>query len=506
MSNATISKNAIANISGMFIQIMIAFILSPFLVHTLGDIKYGIWTIAVAFTGYMNLLDLGISSAVNKYVSQFSSIKDDKNVSSIVSTSLALFFIMGLIIVLISPFMADFIVRIINIDQSLKKLVNLLIIIVSFDIAIFVIGGLFKGIFGGLQKYTIINLVQIISAVYKALMFYVFLSHGHDLITMGYISISANLFAMVVYYWTIKKKYPHIEFSISGISKHKMGLIINYSKFTFLAMFANQIIYYSDAFVIGYFISAAAVTYYSIPWTLAEYSKKILMAISKTYIPAISEKEAKGDLNGIKLIYISGTKYMLIISNLLSIGMIVFGGVFISVWMGPNYRDLSEAVLVILFINLYFQGPQQISYSVLLGTSQQKLFSYISVLVSVVNLILSIILVQKFGIIGAAMGAAIPQIIFYGLFVPWITLKVINIPKWYYIRKTHLKGFIPTIVLFVVLEYFLHYHTPGSYFEILSFAIICTLIYCIFVYLLMLDTTEKNHISSFFSRLLSAKK
>ena len=176
MSTAKIGKNALANIVGMFIQIIIAFILSPFLVHTLGDTRYGIWTIAVAFTGYMNLMDFGISSAVNKYVSKYSSIKDNHNVSAIVSTSFALFFLTGLIIVFVSPLMADLVVRLVNMDNSLVDTVHLLIIIVSFDIAIFVMSGLFKGVFGGFQRYTIINLTQIISALYKAVMFYIVLS------------------------------------------------------------------------------------------------------------------------------------------------------------------------------------------------------------------------------------------------------------------------------------------------------------------------------------------
>lgn len=492
MSTTKIGKNAVANIVGMLGQIAIAFVISPFLVHTLGDTKYGIWVIAVAFTGYMNLLDLGLSSAVNKYVAKYSSLKDQKNINAIVSTAFVLFFFMGLIIVLISPWMADLIVNIINIEESLKNLVHLLIIVVSFDIAIFVINGLFKGIFGGFQHYSIINITQIISAAYKALMFYVFLSQGHDLVAMGVISITANIFTMLIYFFLLRKNYPQVSFELRMVSRGKASKIFHYSKFTFLAMLANQIIYYSDTFVIGYFLTAAAVTYYAIPWTLAEYTKKISMAISKTYIPAISEKEASGDLEMVRSIYISGTKYMIIISNLLSIGMIVMGGAFIAIWMGPKYRELGEAVLILLFINQYFQGPQQISYSILLGLSKQKHYSYMSIVVSVVNLILSILLVQKWGIVGVALGAVIPQVIFYGLYVPWLTLRTIKISAWYYFRQTHLKGIIPSLVLFACLKYVATYHFPDGYIELLVSAAVCALIYLLFVFYIMLDRSEKE--------------
>lgn len=492
MSTTKIGRNAFANILGMVAQIAIAFIISPFLVHTLGDTKYGIWVIAVAFTGYMNLLDIGLSSAVNKYVAKYSSLREQRNINAIVSTALLMFFFMGLIIVVVSPWMADFIVNIINIDDSLKDVVHLLIIIVSFDIAIFVINGLFKGIFGGFQHYSIINVTQIFSAAYKAIMFYVFLSQGHDLVAMGFISITANVFTMVIYFFLLKKNYPQVAFELRFVSRGKASKILHYSKFTFLAMLANQIIYYSDTFVIGYFLTAAAVTYYAIPWTLAEYTKKISMAISKTYIPAISEQEASGDHEMVRSIYISGTRYMIIVSNLLSIGMIVLGGAFIAIWMGPKYKELGETVLILLFINQYFQGPQQISYSILLGLSKQKYYSYMSIVVSMANLLLSVLLVQKLGIVGVALGAVIPQVLFYGFYVPWLTLKTVDVSVWFYFRKTHLTGVIPTLVLFFSLKYIASYHFPDGYIELLVSAVLCAMLYLIVVFYIMLDKSEQN--------------
>ncbi len=492
MSNAKIARNVRANIIGISVQIVIAFMLAPFLVHTLGDTKYGIWTIAIAFTGYMNLLDLGLTSAVNKYVSQYNGVRDNRSINAIVSTSLALFLLMGLIIVLLSPFMANFIVSFISLDESLVSIVHMLIIIVSFDIAIFVVSGLFKGIFGGYQHYSIINIVQIISALFKALMFYAFLSHGHDLIAMGYISIAGNVLSALLFYWLLKKYYPQVSFTIAAVNKDRASEILHYSKFTFLAMFANQIIYYSDAFVIGFFMTAAAVTHYSIPWTLAEYTKKILFAISNTYAPAISEKDAAGDLDNIKHLYLSGTRYMIIISNLLSVGMIVLGGAFIALWMGSRFQVLGETVLIILFINLFFQGPQTISYAILQGLAKQKYYSYMSMVVSIANLALSILLVQKYGIVGVALGAAIPQILFYAFFVPWLTLKTLNIPRWYYFRQTFLPSLIPTAVLFLTLYNWADFHTPGSYFELLGMAFVCTLVYLLLVFFMMLNDVEKK--------------
>ncbi len=503
MSTAKISKNAIANLMGMLINMAIAFILSPFLVHTLGDTRYGVWTIAMAFTGYMSLFDFGISSAVNRYVAKYNSRGEQEKINGILSTALALFVLMAFIVILVSPLMAKLVTSMVNIDESLVEVVYLLIIVVSFDIGVFIIRGLFRGTFAGYQRYEVINATLVISALYKALMFYAFLSEGYGLIAMGLISISANFITVLVFYAWLKKQYPEVLFRFRLIKKKQASKIIGYSKFTFIAMFANQIIYYSDAFVIGYFLTAAAVTHYSIPWTLAEYAKKISMAISQTYAPAISDKEASGDLDEIKSLFVSGTKYMIIISNLLSVGVIILGGAFIAVWMGPEYKELSEAVLVILFINQFFQGPQQISYSVLQGLSKQKYYSYMSIVVSVFNLVLSISLIQEYGIIGVAVGAVIPQVLFNGLYVPWLTLNTLKMSKWFYFKNTYLISIVPTFVLFGALFVLRNLYYPEGYLELFLLALIGSFVYLMAVYYFMLNTAERSASIKFFRKITS---
>ena len=49
----TIVKNVASNYVGVMGSIVIAFFLSPYLVHTLGDTGYGVWSIIASLTAYM---------------------------------------------------------------------------------------------------------------------------------------------------------------------------------------------------------------------------------------------------------------------------------------------------------------------------------------------------------------------------------------------------------------------------------------------------------------------
>jgi len=93
--NKKILLNIFSNFSGLTAQIVIAFFLAPFLVHQLGDAKYGIWTILAALSGYMSLLDFGIAAAITKYVAEYLSKKDFDAINEVLNSTL-LFFIVFL--------------------------------------------------------------------------------------------------------------------------------------------------------------------------------------------------------------------------------------------------------------------------------------------------------------------------------------------------------------------------------------------------------------------------
>lgn len=500
-----LARNITANYVGVAGQIAIAFFLSPFLVHTLGDTQYGIWTIVAALSGYMSLLDLGVAGALTRYVALYYQKNDHDNINSILSSGLFIFSVVAAFIIVVSPLTAYFMVKFLNFDQDLIDTVFFLIIVVSFDISFFVIAGLVRGALGGFQRFELINLVRILSMVYKALAFYIFLTYGFGLLTMGFISLSSNLLVLFISYYQLKKYYPFVQLGYAKVNRVDISKVYNFSKFVFLSMLANQILYYTDSFIIGYFLSMAAVTYYTIPWSLAEYVKQFCIAISGTYIPAFSEMHSAEDSKAIYSHYIYGTKILLILSNLFCVGMIVLGAPFIAIWMGPLYADKAELLVIIFFVTLYFYAPHLISYSLLQGLNRHKLYSYLSVFIAIINLVLSIILVQKYGLIGVAVGAAIPQILFFGILIPYYTCKIHDFSFVSYIFQTHIKLIFPTVLLFAGLSLVKDYIYPDNYLTLFLESMAVSVIYFVSVYLVALSGDERQHVRGMMKRLIPAR-
>ena len=489
-----IARNIAANYFGVAGQIIIAFFLAPFLVHTLGDTQYGIWSIVAALSGYMSLLDLGIAGALTRYVALYHQKQDHESINTILSSGLFLFSAIAGLIILVSPLTAYLMVKYLNFDQQLIDTVYFLIIVVSFDISFFIIAGMVRGALGGFQRFELINIVRILSFIYKALAFYIFLSNDFGLITMGFISASTNLLVFIISYYQLRKYYSFVEPGVRFINLADINRIYHFSKFIFLSMVANQVLYYTDSFIIGFFLNMAAVTYYTIPWSLSEYVKQFCIAISSTYIPAFSEMYSANDTDAIYTHYIYGTKIILTLSNLFCIGMIVLGAPFIAIWMGDIYAQKAEVLVIVFFITLYFYAPHLISYSLLQGLNRHKNYSMLSALVAVINLVLSIILVQTYGLTGVAIGAAIPQIIFFGILVPFYTSKMLGRSYMAYFFQTHIRLAIPAIILFLGLSTLKRYIYPDGYLILLAESVGVSAIYFVSVYLISLSQNERRNL------------
>jgi O-antigen/teichoic acid export membrane protein len=168
--------------------------------------------------------------------------------------------------------------------------------------------------------------------------------------------------------------------------------------------------------------------------------------------------------------------------------------------VGPSYA-ISYKILVILIVPTTFALVQGAAYPLLLGISKHKFIAYLNTFEGVTNLILSIILVKKFGIIGVALGTAIPMIVTKLFIHPVYLAKTLKVNFENYINAIFgplIKTFIALIIPWFVLSRFLR----PDYKSLFILGLIQTLIFLVIVFLFGFPENEKNYIL----RLLRVRK
>ena len=312
---------------------------------------------------------------------------------------------------------------------------------------------------------------------------------------MSLVSVSTQILFMGLSIYFTKKYFSEFRISLSLAKFATAKSAINFGKFTFLSMLANQLVFYSDALIVGVFLSAAAVTYYTIAATLADYTQKLIIGTCRSFLPYFSGIEANDDPEALLRSFIMGTKIVIAVSNLFCVGIFVLGGFFIEIWMGEKYAAISTPILLILMLIQVVKGPQSLGYALLQGVGQHRVYSYWQAFFAVCNLILSIILVKQYGLLGVATATAITQITFHGIVSPILSFKYLAINPLEFLRKTYGASLIPSALLALTLYALVSWREPEGYFLLLFQAGSAALIYAVAYYFCVLDTNERTYVS-----------
>src|SRR5437867_27440 len=96
-SKQVIARNVIWNGAGLATPMLAGFIVAPFLVHELGDTRYGLWILIASMTSYFGLLDLGVRGSVGRNIAYHRAKGDAAGANAILSTAVAILCLAGLI-------------------------------------------------------------------------------------------------------------------------------------------------------------------------------------------------------------------------------------------------------------------------------------------------------------------------------------------------------------------------------------------------------------------------
>jgi O-antigen/teichoic acid export membrane protein len=104
-------RNVVSNWGGFLFSAVVSFFLGPYILGKLGTTTYGIWALIGSLVGYFGLLDLGVRSAVTKYISSYHSAGNHEGASDIKSAALLAFTIAGLMAIVLGAGVSLFVDR-----------------------------------------------------------------------------------------------------------------------------------------------------------------------------------------------------------------------------------------------------------------------------------------------------------------------------------------------------------------------------------------------------------
>jgi O-antigen/teichoic acid export membrane protein len=389
----------------------VGFFLFPFLVHRLGNVAYGVWILAMSSVSYFGLLDLGLRNSVTIFVSKGHTTGDHEGASEVLSAALwARLQMSGVVLALSAGFAAVF-PLIFRVPAQLAVDARIVVALTGLNFAIYMSIGVFGGVLSALNRYDLSALVTLTQLILRVVGVVTVLRAGFGIVAIACCELFAATVGNVLFVYFARRIYPELEIRLRKPSWSVLKKIWSYSAYVFLLMVAIQLVYQTDNLVVGAFVSASAVTFYSIGNSLCRYTQQLLAAMTTTFTTAASTFGAAGDTSRLRALYYNGTRATMALSLPILITLIVRGDNFIGVWMGPQYSRTSGTVLVLLATALLFSLQNTPASSIAFGVEKHKTVAIWAVGEAIANLTLSITLARIFGIYGVAIGTLVPSLV-----------------------------------------------------------------------------------------------
>lgn len=403
-----LKKGAILSYLSMFASILVVLLYTPIMIRLLGQSEYGLYAMIGSLIAYFSVLDLGLGNAIVRYTSRNRAVGDKQIEAKLNGMFLILYLIIGILTILIGAIIYFYIDDIFTNGLSTSELrkAKIMVIIITINFAFSFPLAIFGSIIQAYERFVIFKLVEIVRILAVPIITLPFLYLGFGSVAMVVIVSVVNIGSLLfnLYYCF---KYIKIKFHFGKIDLTLLKEILGYSFFVFLGVIVDQIYWNTDQFILGALVGTVSVAIYAIAMQFINMYKRFSTSISGLFLPRasimVARKSSNEEITNEMIKY--GRIQYTIMAYILT-GFILFGRPFINFWAGTNY-DTAYIITLIIMIPFTIPLIQNFGISILYAKNLQKFRSLVLILISILNIIITIPLVQKYSGIGAAIGTAI---------------------------------------------------------------------------------------------------
>jgi O-antigen/teichoic acid export membrane protein len=280
------------------------------------------------------------------------------------------------------------------------------------------------------------------------------LTLGGGLIGLALVNIFVPLAMQIPAIRAIRHLAPELSYSTWRGHRSALRSLVQFGSSIFLIHTAGQLQTETDGIVIATNLPVRAVTPYALAQRLSTIPQALTDQFLQILLPLVSELDATRDTARLRALYLTATRLTLAIFLPIGCSIVVFARPLLGLWVGPQYAAYADLVVILTFASLLDTSQWPASF-VLQGTNRHRPAAIGALCSGAANLALSILLVQRFGIRGVAIGTLIPTAIeCLGFLLPY-TLHVTGVTFVEVLTRAIIPGVLPVlpmVILFVLMQ------------------------------------------------------
>lgn len=485
--------NSAMSIVTQVLTVVLNFAVKTVFIKMLNDEYLGVNGLFTNIITMLSLADLGIGIAIPYSLYKPLAKKDEHKINVLMNFYKKVYTIIGIAVLLIGLSLTPFLGLIIkDIPKNVPhlSLIYILFVIHSassyfFVYKKFLIDSDQKGYITSRIIFTFSTLLSIIQIILlittKNYILFLLSSIILVIIQNIYISSKAN------------KLYPFIKNKTDEkLEKEDMEGIKKNVSSLFIYKVGTVIMNGTDNIIISKFIGLIIVGFYSNYVLIINSITTVLNQIFNAITSSIGNLVVTTNKKRSKEVYDNLNFANFWLYALFGVCIIVLINPFINIWIGKKYV-MGFSIVFLLVLNFYVLGMQSVTNSFRNAYGLFWIAKYRPIIMVIINIVISVVLVQFIGIEGVLIGTLISRLLTTAWLDPYIVHKYgfeIS-PKSYYFD--YLKYLVIFIAISIILNYFVSMVAINNIFILILIAILVVISVNVILVLLFFKTSEFNY-------------
>jgi O-antigen/teichoic acid export membrane protein len=393
-------------------------LLTPRMIAHFGATQYGVLALAAGLTGYLGLLDLGIKPALTRMVGAAWAVGERSRVEALLRLGLAVLSLSGGLALGAAILIASDLHNRLSLADGLA--VAPFVVVKGAELAIQLAGSPFEAANYAMDRVVRMNAVRAVARVMEVVAGVAALVWSLPLVFLAWASLATTLVGVVLQWSTLRERLPGF---LPGRIQAPAGMareLAGFAGFYLVNSAVVVLIFRTDEIVIAGSLSLAAVAIYA---PLNQVAQALMGALAK--IPTASgpklaihiARQERTEAADLLRTTLAGT---LGAGLVLAPVLLFFGAPIASMWLR---QEISFALVASFVAIIVAHLPVAVASRYIGAAGIVRSVTLVSVAAGLLNLGLSIFLVQRFGLTGVACGTLFAQLVTTTWFNPRVAMR-----------------------------------------------------------------------------------
>jgi O-antigen/teichoic acid export membrane protein len=404
-------RNVLSTYAVRFATVASGVVLFPIVAHHIGLTRYGLWLLVTGSVGIFFVADLGMGTATLRHVAERHARGDHQGLDRVASTSLAFFAVLG--VGLTGAYLGC--MALLWPHFEIPPADTRLAVAMLFWAALstFVLGlplGVFGTLLLGIQRADVANALQLAQALVRAASIVALLRAGFGVLAVVVADAVIGVAVGCCYVLACRRLIPGLRLAVSLVSRSLLASMLPYSLRVFAMSLSALVIFQTDTLIIGAFLPVAMVTIYAGAYRVYQVCRQLTYALINPLVPDAARAVALSQAERVRALLVRGTKYSNGLTLLLAVPATLFAKPLLVAWAGADFGRAAPSLQVLL-LGLLANNNHLVAFALLTGMGRIGAYLRYQLVWAAGNVVLSLVLIERIGLIGVALGTALPVVV-----------------------------------------------------------------------------------------------